>query len=63
MVMANLLLDAGSSSPCRVKVTHSEFLHSSKYGIWLDNGSVTNSDIATSNHFVDNASGNIRTQN
>ena len=59
----NLLLDASSSSPCRIKVNSSIFTNSSKYGIWLDDGSITNNDIATSNSFADNANGTIRSHN
>jgi len=57
----NLLLDASSNSPCRLKVNRSTFTNSSKYGIWLDGGSVTNNDIASSNTFANNASGSIGT--
>ena len=55
----NLVLDALSHEPCRIKVNSSTFTNSSKYGIWLDKGSVTNSDIATSNSFTNNTDGNI----
>jgi len=57
----NLLLDASSGSPCRLKVNSSTFTNSSKYGIWLDEGSITNNDIASSNTFANNASGSIGT--
>jgi hypothetical protein len=57
----NLTLDADSGTLCRIKVNSSTFSNSSKYGIWLDKGSITNSDIATSNTFTNNSSGTIRT--
>ena len=59
----NLTLDANTNSPCRIKVNSSTFTNSSKYGIWLDEGSITNNDIATSNTFANNASGTLRQKN
>ncbi len=59
----NLMLDANTHSPCRIKVNNSVFTNSSKYGVWLDDGSITNSDIATSNSFADNVSGTIHSRN
>ena len=60
---ANLLLDASPGNLCRIKVNSSIFQHGSKYGIWLDNGSITNNDIITSNSLIDNASGTIKIKN
>jgi hypothetical protein len=52
-------LDSAESSPSRVSITNSTFSNSYKYGIWLDRYSITNSDIASSNTFVNNTSGSI----
>jgi hypothetical protein len=56
-------LDSSESSPSRVSIKNSTFSNSYKYGIWLSKYSITNNDIATSNTFINNASGSIGTNN
>jgi hypothetical protein len=55
----NIVLDASSGNPCRLQMTNSLLQHSSKYGLWLDEGSITNNDISSSNSFIDNNSGSV----
>ena len=57
----NVVLDASIGNPCRLTMNSSILQHSLKYGLWLDEGSITNNDIASSNTFTDNSSGTVGT--
>ena len=57
---ANLLLDSTENRPSRITVKHSVFSNSSRYGIWLDDYSITNNDIISANSFTNNSKGVIK---
>ena len=55
----NIHVTSSNSNPTRLSIKNSTISHGIKHGIWLDKGSIVNSDIKTSNTFIDNVQADI----
>ena len=55
----NIHVNASKSSPTRLTIKNSTLSNGTKYGIWLDDGSIVNNDIKTANTFTNNTKGDI----